>query len=356
MRIIILLAFIFFSQSETIVAQRKCGSSFDAEKFRSDAVFRSRELANRESVKQRIEQMKLTPLAGGIVKIPVVFHVLYNNSYSDITNISVEQILDQLNILNRDFRKQNSDWTNTPAAFQPFVADIEVEFCLASVDPDGNEATGITRTQTDSTAFLLPTSCKKTATGGKSGWNSAKYLNVWIVPKILPDLLGYATFPENQSGIYDGVVIGHNYIGSIGTAATPGNVFNLGRTATHEIGHWLGLKHIWGDEAACDNDDGIGDTPPQADRNYGCPAYPLLDACQTTGNGVMYMNYMDYTDDRCMYMFTAGQKIFMRAAMSFWKRTTTSIISLPSISCRACSPSMARPAWARAWTDMPAKI
>ncbi len=235
-----------------------------------------------------------------IVTIPVVVHVVYNNTTE---NISDAQILTQIDVLNKDFAKMNADAANTPSIFT--ASNTDIQFCMASVDPTGAATNGITRTSTATTAFSTNDAMKNNATGGKSAWDASKYLNIWVCD-ISGGILGYAQFPGGSAAT-DGVVIDYQYFGTIGTSTAP---FNLGRTATHEVGHWLNLRHIWGD-ATCGTDQ-VNDTPTHNTANYGCPTYPHLSTC--TGTPVeMTMNYMDYTDDACMYMFSAGQTARMQA-------------------------------------------
>lgn len=234
-----------------------------------------------------------------VVTIPVVVNVVYNTTAQ---NISDAQIQSQIDVLNADFRKLNSDWTNTPAVFQGLVADMEVQFCLATQDPTGAATTGIRRRQTNSTSFSTNDAVKQ-STNGIAAWDRNKYLNLWVC-NLSGTLLGYAQFPGGAAAT-DGVVIDYQYFGTIGTATAP---FNLGRTATHEVGHWLNLYHIWGDDGTgCTGSDQCADTPNQGGYNAGCPTFPKI-SCSNGPNGDLWMNYMDYSDDACMYMFTAGQK------------------------------------------------
>lgn len=241
-----------------------------------------------------------------VVTIPVVVHVLYNTTQQ---NISDAQINSQIAILNQDYRNTNSDGSNAPSVFQSLRADVEVEFCLATVDPNGSPTTGITRTQTSQTSFQMTNNAMKfTAQGGHDIWDRNKYLNIWVC-NLAGGLLGYAQFPGGTANT-DGVVILYTAFGNMGTAQSP---YNKGRSATHEIGHWLNLYHIWGDDGgACTGDDQVSDTPNSGDAYYGCPSFP-----QTTCSAQnMTMNYMDYVDDACMYMFTTGQKTRMLAAIN----------------------------------------
>ncbi|MFT4532977.1 MAG: hypothetical protein ACJA1A_001042 [Saprospiraceae bacterium] len=233
-----------------------------------------------------------------VVTIPVVVHVVYRTSTE---NISTAQIQTQLDVLNEDFRRLNSDADGTWSQ----AADAEIEFCLASVDPSGNATSGITRTSTNVNGFGTNDAVKFNSSGGKDAWPSGDYLNFWVC-NIGGGILGYAQFPGGNSAT-DGVVNGYQYTGTIGTATSP---FDLGRTATHEVGHWLNLRHIWGD-GNCNVDDFVSDTPTSDAPNYGCALGHT--SCNSTD---MVQNYMDYSDDACMNLYTVGQKSRMHALFS----------------------------------------
>lgn len=264
-----------------------------------------------EDFARQQDQQKTT---AAIYNIPVVVHVLYNTAAQ---NISDAQIQSQISQLNLDYQKLNSDVSLVPSAFSSLVADCQVQFCLAQRDPSGNATTGIIRKSTTKTSFSADNDdAKSSTTGGDNAWPAGSYLNLWVVPAITsggqPGILGYAQFPGGPAAT-DGVVIGYNYFGTTGTLSAP---YNKGRTATHEIGHWLNLRHIWGDDnGACSGSDLVGDTPNQGAENYGCPSFPHV-SCSNGPNGDMFMNYMDYTDDACMYMFSNGQKTRMHAVLA----------------------------------------
>lgn len=263
---------------------------------------------NREEIERFTKQYTLDDNRS-IVTIPVVFHVVYN---APVENISDAQLMSQLEILNKDFSRMNADTGNTPGPFKPLAANVQVQFCLAQRDPGGNATTGITRTMTSITEFTAEdTSIYYSSLGGKDIWNRDKYLNIYSC-KLAGTLLGYAQFPGGNPNT-DGVVIGYNYMGNTGTVQPPND---LGRTASHEVGHWLNLFHIWGDEPACTQDDEVLDTPLQGAESGGCPTFPMTDACSPSAPGIMFMNYMDYSDDNCMNMFTLGQSVRMNAALS----------------------------------------
>ena len=285
---------------------------------------------------QQIEQMTSDYIAThpnsdrAVVTIPVVFHVVYNTTAQNISDAQCQYQIDQLN---QDYAHINSDANNAPASFLSLAANCNVQFCLAVRDPNGNATTGVERRSTTTTSFSTNDNIKHTSSGGMDAWNSANYLNIWT-GNLSGGVLGYAQFPGGPSAT-DGVVFLYSSIGSIahpGTAAP----YNLGRTATHEVGHWLNLYHIWGDDGtACTGSDNVSDTPNQADENYGCPAYPDP-SCSNVSD--MYNNYMDYTDDPCMNMFTAGQAarmapLFVSGGSRFAMTTSQGCVPVTGGSC-----------------------
>jgi len=243
----------------------------------------------------------------GITRIPVVVHVVWNTA---VQNVSDAQIASQIDVLNRDFRRTNPDVGTTPAPFLSLATDARIEFFLATTDPAGAPTSGIERRQTSVTGFNDNDAVKSTGGGGLNAWPASQYLNIWVCP-LSGGLLGYAQFPGGPDAT-DGVVIRHSAFGTTGTAAAP---FNLGRTTTHEIGHWLNLNHIWGDDGTgCSGTDNVSDTPNQGGANVGAPSFPHV-SCSNGPNGDMFMNYMDYVDDRAMVMFSAGQVARMQACL-----------------------------------------
>ncbi len=209
---------------------------------------------------------------------------------------------------------RNSDIGSVPEPFRTFCADSFVEFKLACRDPSGKSTNGITRTRTNVNSFDTNDTIKYSSKGGADAWPSDKYLNIWVC-KLGGGVLGYAQFPGGPNET-DGVVITYTAFGNMGTAASP---FNLGRTATHEVGHWLNLYHIWGDDTwlpkPCSGSDNVDDTPNQEGENYGRPTFPHI-SCGNSPNGDMFVNYMDYTDDESMYMFTKGQILRIEATLN----------------------------------------
>jgi hypothetical protein len=238
--------------------------------------------------------------------IPVVVHVIHNGTAIGMdANIPDAQIREQIRILNEDFRRLNADASRTPAEFLPVAADANIEFILAKQDPSGLPTTGIVRIQGTKDIYGPEDAG---LIGQLSQWNPEEYLNIWVVPLVSP-YLGYATFPTSNlqglnfapsAAIRDGVTVDYQFFGT-----GPGTAANTsGRTATHEVGHYLGLRHIWGD-GGCEVDDFVLDTPNQDNPNQTiCNDNPTRFSC---GNSNMIQNYMDYTPDPCMNLFTKGQ-------------------------------------------------
>jgi Pregnancy-associated plasma protein-A len=242
-------------------------------------------------------------------QITVVVHVVHNLA-APAEQISAAQVKSQIAVLNRDFRATNPDRTKTPDVFKGLVADPMIEFALATKDPSGETTTGITYTETDQRSFSdRDNPVKFKSKGGIDAWDTKKYLNIWVC-NLSERLLGYAQFPGGPAKS-DGVVILYTAFGTTGSAADP---FNLGRTTTHEIGHYLNLRHIWGDLPNCNGDDLVEDTPGAEKPNFRKPTWPHV-SCNNGPNGDMFMNYMDYVDDDSMFMFTPGQVARMHATL-----------------------------------------
>jgi hypothetical protein len=288
--------------------RRKCGAMEVHERLSEEyASYRANQLRIDEFTERALRTGEAQRAMRRLITIPVVVHVVYRR---DVENISKQQINTQITVLNRDYRATNPDKSNVPAAFQSLVADSKVEFALAKRDPDGKQTDGVTRTKTNVQAFGADDSVKKASQGGVTAWPANRYLNIWVC-NLGGGLLGYAQFPGGPART-DGVVILHSAFGTTGTAKAP---FALGRTATHEVGHWLNLRHIWADTMGCSGGDRVADTPNAAGPNYNKPTFPHI-TCNNGPNGDMFMNYMDYVDDAAMFMFTAGQVGRMNATLA----------------------------------------
>lgn len=251
-----------------------------------------------EQIKPEAAQLR------SITYLPVVVHILYNE---DAQNISDEQIKSQLEVLNKDFNKTNENFSSTPNIFQELATDTEIQFCLASIDPQGNTSSGITRNFTNVSEIGNTNFYYLDNLGGKTAWDNDRYINIWVADMGSTDVLGFATMsgdgsPDEQTGL----LIHYQFFGNNGEHMIEPH--HLGKACTHEMGHFLGLNHIWGTlNTNCDDDDGCEDTPLQNKPTFGCPDFPYQDIC-TQDIGIMFMNFMDYTDDICQTMFTSDQK------------------------------------------------
>lgn len=242
--------------------------------------------------------------------LPLVVHVIYRNN---LQNISDEQIYSQIASLNRDFRARNDNISTLSQDFSDLVGDAQVEFCLVDKDPSGNPTNGIIRQKTDIINIGLKVVDGKQAVffselGGDDGWNQDEYINIYVC-EIGNGRLGFASFPGSVPASEDGIVIDYRSFGTIGTAESPSKG---GKTLTHELGHYFDLYHIWGTVSGdCTNDDGIEDTPLQDYPNTGCPSSHQV----SCGSFDLYNDFMDYTNDDCLSLFTKGQVEHMKATL-----------------------------------------
>ena len=327
MKNLIISVFCFLIGIPSISAQNWCGTMAHQQSLLQNQPEKAARLQERM---EQFNSLQKENSAKGIKNnehyiIPVVFHIIHEGGAE---NISLTQIEDQMRILNEDFARLNPDTTNTPAIFAQNAGDTNIEFRLAKIDPNGDCTQGVTRTYSSLTVGARD-NVKELIQ-----WDPTRYMNVWVVKTIEqfdPDggiVLGFAQFPNQlfSDPETDGIVIRHDYCGSIETASS-----NRGRTLTHEAGHWLNLRHIWGDED-CGNDN-IDDTPTGQEPNYGictgnfpynvgvCSSSPGQTITQSSGE--MFMNYMDYSDDFCMNMFSLGQGERMRSAINTYRNYLT---------------------------------
>jgi Pregnancy-associated plasma protein-A len=292
------------NNSLSLVNKRGCGShEYLLEQLKKDPSLAARMQQIQNFTNQQINLSESRLLANGKIEIPVVFNILYNTASQ---NIPDSQLDSQIAILNQDFNAANTDFGLVPNIWSSIKANIGITFVKANVIRKFTTKT--TWTGNEMKIALSPT------TGGINAISPTTKLNFWIVNSLMSSsggvLLGRSSFPGEPAAT-DGIVVDYRYVGKNGVGSGP--YYNLGRTATHEIGHWMNLEHIWGN-ATCGNDL-VGDTPTAQGPNYDVPAFPTYGACSTT-IPMMTMNYMDYTDDKAMYMFTNGQKARMNAVFA----------------------------------------
>ena len=276
--------------------QRRCGAMAAhmmlLERFPS---YRANQM-RLEDATTRQRERRIDLKTAKIVTIKTVVNVVYKTTEQ---NVSTAQINSQIKALNKDFRASNPDKSKTPAAWTGLVTDARIQFKLVKV----------TRTKTNEDDFSFNDGVKSPSTGGIAPFSPKTHLNLWVCA-LRDNLLGYAQFPGGPQST-DGVVINYLALGTSGTAESP---FDLGRTATHEIGHYFNLRHIWADTPDCGGSDMVPDTPNCAGPNTGMPTFPTI-TCNNGPNGDMFVNYMDYTDDAGMFMFTTQQVLRMRTAL-----------------------------------------
>jgi hypothetical protein len=296
-------------ESETVILKRTCASyEVLQNNLTKDLGLKARMMKLEAFTEKVLKNPGAYRLINGLIEIPVVVHVVYNTSAQ---KISAGQVQSQIDVLNKDFNYENADRRKIRAEFLGVASTgMNVHFTL--------DTTIFTSTKKKS--FSTNDGVKYKSQGGADAFNPKENLNIWVC-NLSNGILGYAQFPGGSAAT-DGVVINYKAFGSsdLYPTGTYNKPYDLGRTATHEVGHWLNLRHIWGDDnGACSGSDEVNDTPNQGNENYGTPTFPQF-SCPNEPNGDMFMNYMDYTDDRSMYMFSLKQAERMKVLLTTGSR------------------------------------
>lgn len=328
---------VFFS----VNAQERCGTVDYQKQMREAGLLKESDAEFERWLKENIQLYKGQPKDKRTLtksyKIQVVVHVIHKGESIGVeSNISDAQVMSQIEVLNKDFNRQNTDAANTPPEFQGLAGNMPIEFVLANTDPNGLPSSGIVRVRGSRNFYTIQ---NNDLLKSESYWPAENYLNIWVC--YLTDRYGYTQFPistlpglENSSKnrLTDGIVIAYNVFGSSDYGNfNLHNRYNKGRTTTHEMGHFFGLRHLWGDEPECKGDDYVDDTPQQANETTDCPTHPQKECPADNPQPKMFQNFLDYTDDACMNLFTLGQMERMITVLENSPRRASLLLPLASI-------------------------
>ena len=311
------LFILFFCISDIAYSQQRCGTVEYNRQLKQNGLVQESDQQFERWLIEKIQRRKVLDKEKRVqvtsYKIQVVVHIIHNGEAVGVgTNIPDAQVISQIAVLNRDFKRLNSDAINTPAEFKPLAGAIPIEFVLAQTDPNGMPTTGINRVKGFKPDYTIEDNI---ALKAQSYWPAENYLNIWVC--YLTDRFGFTQFPvstlpglenSSQNRLTDGIIISFEAFGT----SDDGNfllhpIYDKGRTTTHEMGHFFGLRHTWGDEEACKGTDYVDDTPPQAVATLGCPSHPQKECPAANPVSKMFQNFLDYTNDECMNLFTKGQ-------------------------------------------------
>lgn len=331
---------LFFYITITSSGQERCGTVQYNQKMNRSGDLKETDAQFEQWVKEKIQHRKKEGIEKRLLatehKIQVVVHIIHRGEPIGVgTNISDAQVISQLQVLNKDFKRLNDDAVNTPSEFQSIASGSDIEFVLAQTDPNGLPTSGINRVVGLKPDYTID---DDEALKAQSYWPAENYLNIWVC--YLTDRFGYTQFPvstlpgldnASKNRLTDGVVISFEVFGS----SDYGNFllhpfYNKGRTTTHEVGHFFGLRHLWGDVANCKGDDYVDDTPPQSLLTLGCPSHPQKECPSDDPQPKMFQNFLDYTDDVCMNLFTQGQVDRMLTILENSPRRASLLLPLSS--------------------------
>jgi Pregnancy-associated plasma protein-A. len=310
--LLFLLGGVTWLNAQENVAKPRCGTMEVLKtNLERDPVLRTRFNQQKLQLRQMVQQRQLARITADTIYVPIVFHIVLQNP----NLVTDEQLRDQIDTLNKDFAGLNGDSVKILPQFKHLFGKSIIQFRLARRTPNDQPSTGIVRKVTTRQEFNLnDPAVKYSSMGGDNAWDRNRFFNVWITD-IVAGYLGYATFPQGSSAAEDGVVLDYTCL--------PGGVppYDRGRTLTHETGHYFSLFHIWGEDNSCNGGDDIDDTPNQGAASGGCPTGIQTDDCSPTAPGIMYQNFMDYTNDPCMVMFTLQQVARMEESLTLYRNS-----------------------------------
>lgn len=333
----LLISFFFIILSQAS-AQDRCGIMAyqklrEEKKLKTESTSSFEQWMQNKLAEEKTQSNSTQKTKAATYTIPVVFHIIHNGeAIGTGTNIPDAQLVSQIRVLNEDFNRLNADASDTPPEFLPAASSLDIEFVLAKRDPEGLATNGIVRVQGTKTSWTLADSFEFKSL---SNWPSEDYFNIWIINFNDPgNFIGFAQFPESglpglenspADALTDGVVLNYRDVGSIDDDPTfvLDPQFNKGRTATHEVGHFFGLRHLWGDVSNCGTDF-VDDTPTQSSPTNGCPSHPQV-SCSSNN---MFQNYLDFSSDVCMNIFTSGQVARMEVVLQNSPRRASLTTSL----------------------------
>ncbi len=297
-----IIAFLFIILPSLLFGQAPCNTDIRYAKLLENSHELVDKLYHQEEILQ--DQIRNSNHLRSIIVLPVVIHIAYHESKDSLSHY---YIFEQIEQLNRDFNRLNDNLRNVPDIFKNDIADVGIKFCISYMNEDGNIELGIEQKSVnisyfgDQTDDLGNPRLKYSILDGFDSWDSHSFINIWVAD--FENMSGEASFPGTEIAELDGILIDYEHFGG------------KNRTLTHEMGHFLNLKHLWGMDENCNNDDMVSDTPSQESANYNCPSHPHI----SCGTADMFMNFMDFSDDDCSSFFTTGQMERMHQSLVLFR-------------------------------------